>query len=276
MPYTRPYANGFKDSPDTTTPINSTALNTMDLGIKTANDQIQTVTTAQRTALTGLVVGQMVWDSDLREFFVYMNATGGNAWQGMGNLLICTSTTRPLTPYAGQKIYETDTRRSLVYESGAWRLDTFNRYAVARRTSGGLLLTGTTSWSNVDTALDLTLNASAGDVIEVAAIGLWNTEAIQAMLDVVTIPGGVVTNSIGHNGAVNPTGNGIAGWLGVTSVLTPISGSAFYTLVSGDIASNTVTLRLRYRMTAATNKTLIADTGTPFSFFARNLGQVTT
>lgn len=45
MPYTRPYATGFKDSPDTTTPIDSTALNTMDLGIKTANDAVDAVST---------------------------------------------------------------------------------------------------------------------------------------------------------------------------------------------------------------------------------------
>ena len=33
---------------------------------------------------------------------------------------ICTSTTRPTTPYEGQVIYETDTNRVLVYDSAAW------------------------------------------------------------------------------------------------------------------------------------------------------------
>lgn len=119
MPYSRPYAGGFVDYPSTTTPINSTALNTMDVGIKTANDQFQTVTTAQRTALTP-TVGQCVWDSDLRQLMVYMNASGGNAWQPIGNVIICASTTRPATPFAGQRIFETDSKRLWTYSGAAW------------------------------------------------------------------------------------------------------------------------------------------------------------
>lgn len=119
MPYTRPYTGGFVDYPSTTTPINSTALNTMDVGIKTANDQFQTVTTAQRAALSP-TVGQCVWDSDLRQLMVYMNASGGNAWQPIGNAIVCTSTTRPATPFEGQQIYETDTDRLLTYNGSAW------------------------------------------------------------------------------------------------------------------------------------------------------------
>jgi hypothetical protein len=33
---------------------------------------------------------------------------------------ICTSTTRPTTPYEGQVIYETDTNRTLVWDNAAW------------------------------------------------------------------------------------------------------------------------------------------------------------
>jgi hypothetical protein len=33
---------------------------------------------------------------------------------------ICTSTTRPAAPYDGQQIFETDTRRSLVYWNSTW------------------------------------------------------------------------------------------------------------------------------------------------------------
>jgi hypothetical protein len=119
MPYTRPYSGGFVDFPSTTTPIDSTALNTMDVGIKTANDQFQTVTTVQRTALSP-TVGQCVWDSDLRQIMVFMNAAGGNAWQPMGNVIICTSTTRPSTPFVGQRIFETDTKRWWTYIGSAF------------------------------------------------------------------------------------------------------------------------------------------------------------
>jgi len=119
VPYTRPYSGGFVDYPATTTPINATALNTMDVGIKTANDQFQTVTTFQRGLLLP-TVGQCVWDSDLRQLMVYMNASGGNAWQPIGNALVCTSTTRPSTPFEGQVIRETDTNKELTYSGSAW------------------------------------------------------------------------------------------------------------------------------------------------------------
>lgn len=74
MPYTRPYAGGFQDFPDTTTPINANALNTIDVGVKTANDQFQTLTTAGRTGIGSPVVGQFVYDSDLDALFVYQSA----------------------------------------------------------------------------------------------------------------------------------------------------------------------------------------------------------
>ena len=119
MPYTRPYAGGFVNYPTTTTPIDATALNTMDVGIKTSNDQFQTVTTTQRTALSP-TVGQAVWDSDLRQLMVFMNAAGGNAWQPVGNTIVCASTTRPSVPFEGQQIYETDTNKTLVYDGATW------------------------------------------------------------------------------------------------------------------------------------------------------------
>ena len=34
--------------------------------------------------------------------------------------IICTSSTRPASPFEGQKIYETDTNRELTYDSSAW------------------------------------------------------------------------------------------------------------------------------------------------------------
>jgi hypothetical protein len=75
MPYERPYAGGFQDFPDTTTPINATALNTIDVGVKTSNDQFQTLTTAGRTGIASPVTGQFVYDSDLDKLFVYLGAS---------------------------------------------------------------------------------------------------------------------------------------------------------------------------------------------------------
>ena len=91
----------------------------MDVGIQTSNDQFQTVTTAQRTALSP-TVGQAVWDSDLRQLMVFMNAAGGNAWQPVGNTIVCASTTRPSVPFEGQRIYETDSNRWFTYSGAAF------------------------------------------------------------------------------------------------------------------------------------------------------------
>jgi hypothetical protein len=90
----------------------------MDLGIKAANDQIQTLTTTQRNALTP-TIGQLVWDSDLEELFVYLNGSAGNAWFGLGNYIICTLATRPATPVIGMLIYQTDTDEILKYVTDA-------------------------------------------------------------------------------------------------------------------------------------------------------------
>lgn len=37
-----------------------------------------------------------------------------------GNYVICTSGTRPTTPYTGQLIYETDTQVFYIYDGTTW------------------------------------------------------------------------------------------------------------------------------------------------------------
>ena len=50
---------------------------------------------------------------------------------GIGSLKpgVCTSTTRPSSPYDGQMIYETDTNRVAVYDTNAWVYKTFSSTA---------------------------------------------------------------------------------------------------------------------------------------------------
>jgi hypothetical protein len=47
---------------------------------------------------------------------------GIDAAYGIGSLKqgVCTSTTRPASPYTGQVIFETDTKQTLVYSGAAW------------------------------------------------------------------------------------------------------------------------------------------------------------
>jgi hypothetical protein len=83
MPYTRPYASGFVDYPLTTTPINSTALNTIDVGVKTVSDTVDAFTaawTAYTPALTNttapITVARYEQIGKTVHFYVVLTLTG--------------------------------------------------------------------------------------------------------------------------------------------------------------------------------------------------------
>lgn len=145
-------------------------------------------------------------------------------------------------------------------------------HKVTRRTSGNLTL-NSTNWANVDTGLDITLDAQVGDDIEVGINALAGTEAQILFLDVVSLVSAAPVNSFGKQGAVTtaPAPNGIAGWRGAASMETVLGSPVHKTLVAGDISSGKVTLRLRYSVPG--NKTLYADgTNWTLEFWAKNLG----
>ena len=149
-----------------------------------------------------------------------------------------------------------------------------------RYTGGNISLTGSTNWSNlttIGTAGDLVLAAAAGDLVEMAVSMKVLNQAVNIGFDAVTVVSATVTNSFANNGAASAAytnTQGISGWWAVASEYHGICGSAFYKLVAGDISSNTVTLRIRYAMAAATNRTLQANAGEPVQFWARNHGPV--
>lgn len=145
-------------------------------------------------------------------------------------------------------------------------------FAVARRTSGNITL-NSTSWANVDTGLDLTMDAAIGDYVEVALIGfLDQTGATYTRLDVASVVSGSVVNTWSTNGAESASSEGVGGWTGITSAFTPVSGATGRVLASGDISSGTVTLRLRYRTDSAVNKVLNANSNNQLVFMAKNYG----
>lgn len=158
----------------------------------------------------------------------------------------------------------------------------YPRFALARshkffnRTAGSLVLNNNTSWVDlptIGTSWDITLAAQIGDVIEVGASGVWDNQAVLGFLDVCTIISGSAVNYFGTGGDVG--GSGIENWRGDASeAYDAIGGSFYYALVSGDISSGVVTLRLRYRTGSAANKTLYATTTNPLQFRAKNLGPV--
>ena len=153
-----------------------------------------------------------------------------------------------------------------------------NRYARAKRTSGSITLSSNSVWANVDTGLDLTLNATTGDVVEYGISGILGAQGVETYFDVVTIVSGNPVNSfcLDTTPANPPTSYGIQGWLSFDSIGRALSGSFFRTLVAGDISSGTVTLRLRFANSSATTRSFTANTSQPLEVFACNRGPVTT
>ena len=153
-----------------------------------------------------------------------------------------------------------------------------NRYARAKRTGASITLSSNSVWANVDTGLDLTLNATTGDVVEYGISAILAAQGVETYFDVVTIVSGNPVNSFGFDTtpANPPTSYGIQAWLSLPSVTSTLSGSFFRTLVAGDISSGTVTLRLRFANSSATTRSLTSGTAQPLEVFAFNRGPVTT
>lgn len=148
-------------------------------------------------------------------------------------------------------------------------------FKFTRRTAGDVT-TSVTTWANVDTGMDLVLEAQVGDVIEASVSGLWNNDARAGYLDVATVVSGSPVNSFANAGAAtsSPPFNGMCAWRGDTSLYTPIGGPAHYTIVAGDLSSGQVTLRLRMASGAAAAKTIFAGTSFALEFSVSNLGPV--
>ena len=48
--------------------------------------------------------------------------TNANKIDAAAGFTICTSTTRPSTPWSGQSIFETDTSKSFMWDGSAWKI----------------------------------------------------------------------------------------------------------------------------------------------------------
>lgn len=147
-------------------------------------------------------------------------------------------------------------------------------FKFATRTAGNVSV-ASVSMAAVDTALDIALEAQAGDVIEYGVNALWSNQAFDGLLDVRTMVAGSPVNSLGSGGS-DLTGY-VSGWYALGSNFASVSGSMFYAVTAGDIASGLVNLRLFARLGSAGTRTLFAGafpTNNPLQVFARNLGPV--
>lgn len=141
--------------------------------------------------------------------------------------------------------------------------------ARAQRTSGNITANSTT-FANLDTGLDISVPAQAGDVLLVGAEGQWGSEALVGYLDACTLVSGSPVNYI-SGGSGGASDGGVPGWMGSSGVNMGFGASIQYVVQSGDISSSTVTLRLRYRTASASNKTFGASSAAPFKWSVVNL-----
>lgn len=137
---------------------------------------------------------------------------------------------------------------------------------LARRVSGSITL-NSTSEADVDTGIDLVVAAAIGDTIVVMPNGLHGNEAVIVNLDVATIVAGSPVNYFGIG--LGGSDQGLLGWSKQNpGVYQPIVGAVAYVVQGGDISGGNVTLRLRYKTSAAVNSTLFAAATLGFQWAA--------
>lgn len=141
-------------------------------------------------------------------------------------------------------------------------------------TSGDFTLSSAT-FIDLATTADITLLAQVGDVLEVIpAFLVSNATASTAMqFDAQTR-----VSAAGVNTVSGGLADGVPAWRlqpQVSAQITAVVGSWPYTIVSGDLSSGTVTLRMRYRANNTNVTTVSADaTNRKFLWWVKNLGPV--
>lgn len=150
-------------------------------------------------------------------------------------------------------------------------------FAQAKRTSADVTINSTT-FTNVDTGLDLVMSAVTGDVIEVGlAVRCSSASLTYMVFDFHTIVSSAPVNSISTESAASTTvANSFPQWARAKTQDTTgadggsyFGGSKRYVLQAGDISGGTVTLRLR----AFSGGSVTVKATDPMLYvFATNLG----
>lgn len=152
----------------------------------------------------------------------------------------------------------------------------YPRYKLARshkfatRTSGDVSIT-TTSYMDVDTGIDIVLAAQVDDVIEVGATLRWAASTVYSFMDVATIVSATPVNYLSGAGS---SGEGIPSWFGdggASGMNLWAGGGTRYKIVTGDLSSGYVTLRLRAKVNTS-SRLLKANSTVPFRWWADNIG----
>ena len=138
--------------------------------------------------------------------------------------------------------------------------------AFSRRNGADYSLNSTTFAAVDSTNLNLTVAAATSDILELCFAARYGAETVNAFMDVATIVSGSTTNWV-SGGTGNSADFGIGGWLLLSSVQGTVGGSVMYTVQAGDVSGGNVTVRLMYRTSAASAKTLRAGTSQKDALF---------
>lgn len=145
-------------------------------------------------------------------------------------------------------------------------------YDIERYTGGDITVSSTTAGADVASLGDISVAASAGDLL---MIGLSvrpetvNTSSLRFDVKCIT---GATENYVSSQGTT-PSAQGISGWFCGASTAGGKSGEQAYVVQAADVSSGNVTLSLRAWLSGSQNWVLAGDTDAPLKFWVRNLGQ---
>lgn len=155
---------------------------------------------------------------------------------------------------------------------GQWEAASFSVITdLASKTDGDFAVSDT-SWADVDSSIDLTVAAAAGDRLLIGLNARWIDGGADeyGFLDAVTMVSGSPVNYVSGAGS---SGEGVPSWAITNSDgKSSIGGSVMYEVQAGDISGGEVTLRLRKKAGGITpNLTVRADTTVPLHWNVVNL-----
>lgn len=130
----------------------------------------------------------------------------------------------------------------------------------------------TTTPTQIDASLDLTIEAQVGDIIECGLAGFWDgaAQTYSGAIDIYSVNSGIYH----WTGTTSAASTGNPGWMSGRSstgslVGTPIAGSIMRAAVSGDLSSGQLTVRPLAYLTSAGSRTI---NSAGLHFWVKNLG----
>ena len=210
------------------------------------------VTSSTRPTL-GLVNGLLIYESDTKALAIY---TG--SWRYL-TAVICTSSTRPASPTAGEEIYETDTLRTLKWSGSAW---------IALLGSLPTVPTSTTSNGTSTSGVTETMDSVLGTYQFTAVAGQRYEVKLNNLIGGATVAGDLYQLKIRDSGSASTP----------TSSSTLVAFSQWYCIASGGPGQTGVQLQGTFVAAGSGTHTLgffaqrVAGTGT-FAPLSGNLAR---